>query len=96
MSVFPAYSCSCCGVTNGDMFYDYYLSLGREPTETEIAEFKMYRKVWWMVREQESALLVEQRVLLNRLSGVGRRHSAESRAKISATQRAKAQLIKKG
>lgn len=43
---YPPYACQCCGITNGDMFQDYFRSLGREPTETECAGFEMYRKMW--------------------------------------------------
>ena len=43
---YPPYACQCCGIVNGDMFVDYFRHLGREPTETEMADFETYRRIW--------------------------------------------------
>ncbi len=45
LSNYPPYACSCCGVTNGDMFYDWLK--GRKPTKQEEDFFQNYVKAWW-------------------------------------------------
>ena len=50
MSDYPPYACSCCGVVNGDMFWDYIehnkdtLTYGEVERLTD--EFDSYRKQW--------------------------------------------------
>ena len=50
MSKYPPYACSCCGVANGDMFWDYIehnkdsLTFGEVQRLTD--EFDSYRKQW--------------------------------------------------
>lgn len=81
ISEYPPYACSCCGVTNGDMFEDR----PGEITPEEIAEFKMYRKMWQLLKK-------EREVKLANVWGkglVGRKQPATTRAKISATLRKK-------
>lgn len=51
ITTFPLYCCPCCGYTNGDMFYDYYAHLGREPTVEEAVEYKVYRRLWHTTKE---------------------------------------------
>lgn len=85
MSDYPPYACSCCGFTNGDMFYDY----NQNPTEVELAEFSGYRKAWYSLKEAREALLWEQRKLVNIKS---RHHSEETKRKISVTKRAKKEV----
>lgn len=47
---YPPYACSCCGVVNGDMFWDYIehnkenISYGEAQRLT--VEFDSYRKSW--------------------------------------------------
>lgn len=80
---FPPYACSCCGVTNGDMFYDYFNHLGKEPTPDEIAEFNGYRKAWYGLKA-----LSEDRVTRSaKPANVGFHHSEKTRQKIAESQR---------
>ena len=50
MSEYPPYACSCCGVANGDMFWDYIrhnkdtLTYGEVQRLTD--EFDSYRNEW--------------------------------------------------
>ena len=50
MSEYPPYACSCCGVANGDMFWDYIehkkdtLTYGEVLRMTD--DFDIYRKQW--------------------------------------------------
>lgn len=50
MSEHPPYACSCCGVTNGDMFWDYIEHNADELTYAAVIkmtdEFDAYRKQW--------------------------------------------------
>ena len=82
VSKYPAFACSCCGFANGDMFYDYYYHLDKEPTEKEIMEFEAYRKMWYLLKE---ALTPPQPTPLFK----SYKHSDKTRAKISATLRNK-------
>lgn len=84
MNDYPPYACSCCGVANDDMFYDYYQSLGREPSQEESTEFKYYKKFWYKFKEERA--VIKQEAFR---SGRVRKQSEETRAKISATIRAK-------
>ena len=49
-SEYPPYSCSCCGVTNGDMFWDYIQANAEELTYAKVVElcdeFDVYRNRW--------------------------------------------------
>lgn len=85
MSDYPPYACSCCGVTNGDMFYDYFRSLGREPTERENIEFEVYRKYWMKLKEERKVITAN----VWGKSRIGRQQTQATRDKISATIRAK-------
>ena len=50
MSKYPPYACSCCGVANGDMFWDYIEHNADTLTCAEVVrmtdEFDTYRKEW--------------------------------------------------
>lgn len=49
-SEYPPYACSCCGVANGDMFWDYIEHNADTLTYAEVVrmtdEFDSYRKEW--------------------------------------------------
>lgn len=81
MSSYPSFACSCCGVTNADMFYDREVP----PTKDEILQFEAYRKMWWLLRDDREQFHAEQAVTQR-----SRKHSDETRAKISASIRRKA------
>jgi len=51
MNNYPPYACKCCGYANADMFCEHY---NFEPTETQIMEFRAYRKVWDMLRQESN------------------------------------------
>ena len=50
MSNYPPYACTCCGVTNGDMFWDYIESNASTLTYAEVKDlcedFDSYRANW--------------------------------------------------
>ena len=50
MSKYPPYACSCCGVVNGDMFWDYIEHNADTLTYAEVVrmtdEFDTYRNKW--------------------------------------------------
>ena len=50
MSNYPPYACSCCGVVNGDMFWDYIEHNAGTLTYADVLcmtdEFDTYRKEW--------------------------------------------------
>lgn len=81
MSKYPPYACQCCGFTNADMFWDR----DGERTEPEIAEFNVYRKMWYILND-------ERQQVKNERSTYGafglRKHTDATRAKISATRKA--------
>ncbi len=83
MSKYPPYACSCCGVTNNDMFYDYYHHEGKEPTDQEVTEFNAYRKMWNILHEEREQMRTDKIVIQRSW-----RHSKETRARISATKKA--------
>ena len=84
---YPLYACKCCGFANGDMFYDYYQHLGKKPSEQEKADFNGYRKAWNMLNDErkKAAEITSQRAIWPK-TRIGRQHTAETRAKISATK----------
>jgi len=82
-SDYPPYACSCCGITNGDMFSDYYAHLGVEPTERDVLEFETYRRVWNALKSEREKLRLEA-VTHSRMYS----RSARTRAKISRTKKA--------
>lgn len=49
---YPPYACSCCGVTNGDMFDDYYKTvLKREPSDAEVQAYWTYKRAYHMAKD---------------------------------------------
>ena len=47
------YVCDCgCNYVNGDMFYDYFISIGKEPTESDYAMFNAARAVYQAIKEE--------------------------------------------
>jgi len=58
MSEYPPYACSCCGVTNGDMLYDYIKHNAETLTYAEVVkicdEFDSYR-IQWNAHAKETA-----------------------------------------
>lgn len=85
MSNYPEYACSCCGVTNGDMFYDWLQ--GREATDEEQMYFKAYRQAWQQLKEERDRAKATQYHRTVWSTTPGRKLSDETRAKISATKR---------
>lgn len=61
MSNYPPYACSCCGVTNGDMFWDYIEQNDSTLTYAEVKElcedFDSYRAQWHRHNEEVSAAI---------------------------------------
>ena len=44
---YPSFACQHCGIANGDMFYDWFISkYNREPDLEEWANFSAYRDLW--------------------------------------------------
>ena len=81
MGNLPDYACSCCGITNGDMFYDRDVEI----TERDIMEFEAYRKMWRLFKDQEKKIRAD----IFPKTRIGKQHSQATRDKISATIRAK-------
>lgn len=55
---YPPYACSCCGVVNGDMFWDYIEHNASTLTFAEVQElcdeFDSYRSKWHKCNEEAS------------------------------------------
>ena len=55
---YPPYACSCCGVTNGDMFWDYIEHNDSTLTYAEVKklceDFDSYRTQWHRHNEEVS------------------------------------------
>ena len=90
MSNYPPYVCKCCGYANGDMFYDHFYYQDREPTEEEWLEFKGYKKAWNILSdERRKAREAQHHHSVFPRTTIGKRHTEETRAKISASQKAR-------
>ena len=58
LDTYPPYACSCCGVANGDMFWDYIRHNATSLTFAEVQdlcdEFDSYRANWHRCAEEAS------------------------------------------